>query len=96
MSHGVEHSRREGDVPGPKKGGSLTSPTPTPGPSRDLGEEEGNSQGIKEMAEMGLLHSKPEKWNTPPDVRVTFWDFTASMTPEVEHGNRSEGERYRE
>ena len=38
------------------------------------------------MEIMTLLHSKPGKWNTPPNVRVTFWDFTASMTPEVEHG----------
>ena len=86
MGNGVEHSRREGDVPGPKKGGSLTSPTLTPETSRDLGEEEGNSQGINRMAGMTLLHSKPKKWNTPPDVRVAFWDFAASMTPEVEHG----------
>jgi len=38
------------------------------------------------MAGMTLAHSKPEKRNTPPNVRVTFWDFAALMTPEVEHG----------
>lgn len=76
MSHGVEHYRREGDVPGPKKGGSLTSPSLFPVRPRVLLEDGGKSNFINKMSEMTLVHSKPEKWNTPPNVRVTFWDFT--------------------
>ena len=67
MVHGVEHSRREGEVPGPKKGGSLTSPSLFPVRPRVLWEDGGNSKGLNKMAEKGRgTLGIPKTEHTPP------------------------------